>query len=95
MMKTRECVAKFVNDMLDFGLVSKGVRANSCQGIGRFFVSYNTPICEFTVGRKFRLATKKYSVTTSKQQNYLRFFIPSDMLEEVVEIKSEKFPFAR
>ena len=81
MMRTEDCVKAWIGAVCSGDLGYCG-RASSCHASGDKFVSYSTPVCRFREGA-FELATKKYSVTTSKLQGYLRRNIPTGMLKEV------------
>lgn len=86
-MRTEKCVKGWVELMINGYTEEYGrLIANSCRAEGYNFISYSTPIARFC-GDHFELSKKKYSVTTSKQQNYLRKYIPSSMLVEVETIK--------
>lgn len=85
-MRTRDCVYAWVDRMLK-GESGRPLKANSCHSDGNYFVSYSTPVARYVDG-KFEVATRKYSVTTSKLQNYIRGAIPSSLIVEVPEIGS-------
>lgn len=86
MTRTEDCIRGWVELMVNGQTTVGRLVSNSCHASGYEFVSYNTPIAKFC-GNHFELSTRKYSVTTSKQQTYLRRHIPSTMLVEVYEIK--------
>lgn len=88
-MKTEDAVKNWVRLVLWDYDTRGGLRANSCHGIGEYFVSYDTPIARYVDG-KIEVSTKKYSRTTSRHQGYLRRTIPTDRIVLVDEIKDEK-----
>lgn len=55
---------------------------------GRYLVSYETPIAKYTKDGRFEVSIVKYSVTTSKQQNLVRYYVPADLHDAVAEVEA-------